>query len=81
MKSWLRLTLALLALLVTGLANATISASLDTDEIAPGESVQLTLVHDGRTKDDPDLSPLDKDFDVLGRQSSSSMQIVNGSAS
>jgi hypothetical protein len=81
MKSWLRITIGLLALLVAGLANAAVSASLDSDQIVPGESVQLTLTHDGQTNDQPDLSPLDKDFDVLGRQSSTSVQIINGSTS
>jgi hypothetical protein len=81
MKSWLRITLGLLALTAAGLANAAVTASLDSDQVAPGDSVQLTLVHDGQTNDEPDLSPLDKDFDVLGRQSSTSVQIVNGSTS
>jgi oxygen tolerance protein BatD len=81
MKSWSVIIVALLGLAISSLANAAVSASLDSNEIAPGDSVQLTLLHDGRTRDEPDLSPLDKDFDVLGRQSSTSIQIVNGSAS
>ncbi|HVY81376.1 MAG TPA: BatD family protein [Steroidobacteraceae bacterium] len=81
MKSWLHLLLGLLAITLTGVANAGVRASLDNDQVAPGDSVQLTLVHDGQTNDEPDLSPLDRDFDVLGRQSSTSVQVINGSAS
>lgn len=81
MKSWLHLILGLLAITLTGVANAGVRASLDNDQVAPGDSVQLTLVHDGQTNDEPDLSPLGRDFDVLGRQSSTSVQVINGSAS
>lgn len=81
MKPWSRIAFALLALAAAGLANAAVSASLDSDQVAPGDSVQLTLVHDGQTDDRPDLSPLDADFDVLGRQTSTSVQVINGSTS
>ncbi len=73
------------ALLVCGLSlpalAATVSASLDRDQVSPGESVQLSLQHDGRGGGDPDLAPLNRDFDVLDRSSSSSIQLVNGDLS
>jgi hypothetical protein len=81
MKRWLHFTLGLLALTAAALANAGVSASLDSDQVAPGDSVQLTLVHDGQTNDQPDLAPLGKDFDVLGQQSSTSIQVINGRTS
>ena len=81
MKFGLRVILALLALMVAGLANAAVSAYLDDDQVAQGDSVLLTIVHDHRTSDRPDLSSLEKDFDVLGQQSSTSVQIINGSTS
>jgi hypothetical protein len=81
MTPWLRITLGLLALVAASIANAAVTASLDSDQVAPGDSVQLTLIHDGQTRDEPDLSPLDSDFDVLGRQSSTSVQVINGSTS
>ncbi len=59
-------------------ALAGVTASLDRDQIGSGDTVTLTLRHDGRSGDQPDLSPLDKDFDILGRSSGSSYQIVNG---
>jgi hypothetical protein len=75
--------LALLALACTAPveALASVSASLDTSQIAAGDTVQLTLEHDGRTSGQPDLAPLRPDFDILGTSSSTSVQIVNGSAS
>src|SRR3546814_17857670 len=47
----------------------------------PGESVQLNLERDGSGGAEPDLSPIKQDFDVLGRSSGSSIQIINGSIS
>jgi hypothetical protein len=71
----------LLGLLVAPLAQAAVRARLDSDRIAPGETVQLILEHDGQTNDQPDLTPLRQDFDVLVTSRSSSVQIVNGSVS
>ena len=72
---------ALLLLLVSALAHAAVKARLDNDRVAPGETVQLMLDHDGQTTAQPDLSPLRQDFDVLLTSRSSSVQIVNGSIS
>ena len=65
----------------TGHALANISASLDSSQIAVGDTVQLTLEHDGRTSGQPDLAPLQQNFDILGTSSSTSIELVNGSAS
>jgi hypothetical protein len=81
MKSWSVIIVAMLGLAISSLANAAVSASLESNEIAPGDSVQLTLVHDGQTNDQPDLAPLNQDFDVLGQQSSTSIQVINGDTS
>ena len=73
-----------IALLAAGLslpALATVQASLDHDQLAPGDTVQLTLQRDGSTDAQPDLSPLKNDFDVLGTQTGSSVQFMNGHAS
>ena len=59
-------------------ASATVTAQLDRDQIGPGETVQLTLQHDGQTDTQPDLSPLKQDFQVIGRSSGSNIQIING---
>ena len=70
-----------LAVLSCGLslpALAAVTASLDRDEVASGESVQLVLQRDGRGGGEPDLGPLKKDFDVLDSSSNTSIQFVNG---
>ncbi|TJY59461.1 protein BatD [Sinimarinibacterium sp. CAU 1509] len=72
---------AALMLCLSTSAFADVSAELDRDYIGPGDTVQLNLTHEGRTSDDPDLSPLKKDFDILGTSSGSSFQIINGSIS
>jgi hypothetical protein len=76
----------ILLLLVVGCAAAVralagISASLNASQIASGDTVQLTLVHDGRTSGQPDLNPLQQDFDILGTTSSTTFSLINGSAS
>ena len=53
-------------------------AFLDRDRVALGETVTLNI-EDAGLAASPDLTPLAKDFDVLGTSSSSSVQIVNGS--
>src|SRR3546814_155023 len=62
-------------------AQAAVTAQLDREQMQPGESVQLNLERDGSGGAELDLSPLKKDFDVLGRSSGSSIQIINGSIS
>ena len=60
---------------------AAVRASLDNTEIATGDTVQLTLNHEGQTNEQPDLTPLQQDFDLLSTSRSSSVQITNGSMS
>lgn len=77
--------LAVLTALTLGLWNPTawaaFTASTDRTQLAPGESVQLTLQSDRSGNSQPQLAPLDKDFEVLGRSTSTSVQFVNGSMS
>lgn len=62
-------------------ATAAVQAWLDRDRVAAGDSVELTLQHDGRASGEPDLTPLRRDFDILGKASGTTVQIVNGSMS
>lgn len=62
-------------------ARADIRASLDASQVAVGDTVQLTLEHNGRTRGQPDLAPLQHDFDILGTSSSTSIELLNGAAS
>ena len=57
----------------------TIEAWLDRNQISLGETVQLSIKADGGISGEPDTSPLEKDFQVLGTSSSSSIKIINGS--
>ena len=64
-----------------GTAWAAFTASVDRTQLAAGESVQLTLQSDRSGSSDPDLAPLEKNFEILSRSTSNSLQIVNGSLS
>jgi hypothetical protein len=77
-----RLALGCLLLVLAALpAGAAVRALLDRSEVAPGETVQLTLVLDGQSRAQPDLTPLRTDFDILGESTRSNIQIINGSYS
>ena len=62
-------------------ARAVFTASTDRTQLAAGDSVQLTLQSDRGGSKQPALAPLEKDFEILERSTSSSLQIVNGSLS
>lgn len=57
---------------------AAVSARLDRNQIAEGETVTLQIQVQGQSQTQPDTSPLTKDFDVLGVSSSSQVNIING---
>jgi hypothetical protein len=59
-------------------ANAEISATLDREQVAVGEAVQLRLQRDSRGGDAPNLSALKADFDIVSSSSESNLQYVNG---
>ena len=76
--------LLLLALFcLAGLANAAqVRAWLDRNSMQLGETVTLNVeVSDDTTATQPDFGVLRNDFNVLGTQSSTSMNIINGTAS
>jgi len=73
-----RILFALIACAITLPALASVSATLERNNAASGETVQLQLQHDGTTDSQPDLGPLRNDFDVLGSSSGSNVQIING---
>jgi len=57
------------------------TASLDRSITSSQESVQLTIHVDGSADNDPDLSVLKQDFEILSQGQSSSYSIINGSLS
>ena len=75
--------LAIALLLICTAANAAdVRAWLDRNSMQMGETVTLNVEvsgDNGAVK--PDFSPLAQDFNLLGTQSSSSMNIINGQAS
>jgi len=71
----------LIYLLLSPSAWAAFQASVDRNPVAEGESFTLMLKSDESLDEDPDLSVLQQDFDVLGKSSGSSMQIINGRVS
>ncbi|HEY6925180.1 MAG TPA: BatD family protein, partial [Steroidobacteraceae bacterium] len=70
-----------LSLAATLPAQAGLRAWVDNPQVAPGETVRLTLAHDGQSNSRPDLGPLKQDFDIVGSSTSSQVQIVNGKVS
>lgn len=73
------LLLAALVLLATGGAQADIAASLDRQRVALGDTLRLTLTADGDEElSAVDLAPLQRDFEILRRSTSSQTRFVNG---
>ncbi|TLS67919.1 protein BatD [Mariprofundus erugo] len=60
-------------------AMATVTASVDRHTIAEDETVNLTIETSGSQSGEPDTSVLEKDFELLSRNHSSSYTITNGS--
>jgi hypothetical protein len=74
------LGLLVISLTLINFANAVIPASVDRSTPGIGQSFTLTI--DARTANsDPDLSPLNANFEVLGTSTSSQTSIVNGNVS
>jgi len=63
---------------VNSMALATVTASVDRDQITVGQSFNFTIDAANGT---PDLQPLTADFEVLGTSNSSQMSIINGKTS
>ncbi len=78
MKNIYRIIAALAACSISLSALATVTATVNSNVVASGESIQLRLQRDVNANDQPDLSPLKKDFDILGSSSGSNVQIING---
>ena len=60
---------------------ANITASVSRNPVTLDESFSLILKAEGQVNGEPDLSPLKKDFEVLGTSQSTSMNYVNGNFS
>ncbi len=80
---WLSSLLTLLLMLtVISPGEAAVRATLDRDTISAADIVMLTIETDSRQSNlQPDLSPLKKDFAVLGTSTSTQVSIINGQRS
>lgn len=65
------------------LVAAELTASVDNKQVSYGETVKFSLFYDGSDGNSlmPDLSVLQKDFDIRDTSSSISMQYINGTQS
>lgn len=74
---WQAFLLALL--LVVGPVEAAVRATLDRGTVYAGDTFTLTIESDGLQSGlQPDLTPLEKNFDVLGTSTSTQVRIING---
>lgn len=71
----------LLALLMAMPILADVRAHLDRNKVYVGDPVTLVIESSGASSGDPDLSPLKKDFRVLGTGTSTQFSFVNGRSS
>ncbi len=76
-----RLLTGLLCLLLSTQAIAAVRAHLDRDKVYVGDPVTLVIESSGAASGEPDLSPLQKDFRVLGTGTSTQFSFVNGRSS
>ncbi len=74
MRRWWIMLLVVLAPVAQA---ATVHAFLDRSHVSLGDTVTLNVTSTG-SLGNPDLSPLQRDFQVLGTSRSRSVQIVNG---
>lgn len=72
--------LAILLLLFTGssVVAANISVTTDRTEIQDNESFTVEYSSDSSVDDDPDFSPIEKNFHIVSRSQSSNIQFING---
>ncbi|MGZ5051251.1 MAG: BatD family protein [Methylobacter sp.] len=73
--------LLLLSLLPAGVYAAQITASFDRNPVSLDESFQIIFSADDTPDDDPDFSPLEQDFEILGQSQSSNSSWINGKSS
>ncbi|KAG1658111.1 hypothetical protein GQR58_023145 [Nymphon striatum] len=61
--------------------NAEVKASLNQSTVFEGDQITLNIQSDQNNNAQPDLKPLQKDFDIQGSSTSSQINIINGSRS
>ncbi len=76
---WMKHLPAILFVLFSPLVHAaTIQVAVDRNPVSINDSFQLTFTADASPDDDPDFTPLEREFDILNQQQSSQSSWVNG---
>ena len=75
------LTALVLLLFAHSLWAAQISMRSDRNPVSLSESFQVVFEADAGVDDEPDFSPLERDFQIISTSQSSSISIINGKAS
>ena len=78
---WMMAILIGLCACAEGAWAASAGATLDRSITSAGESVLLEIHVDGSADEDPDLSVLQRDFDILSQSQSSNYSLINGQMS
>ena len=74
------LLLVLLSLTCTTTFAATLTASVDRNQLGAGETLELRIKYDEQASSDPDFSPLEKDFEVLSKNQQNQFSFTNGNS-
>lgn len=67
-----------LGLPLVAAGQATLSAGVDRTLVEQGDIIQLTVMANFQTTNQPDFESLKADFEVLGVQASSQLRVING---
>ena len=74
------LLLVLLSLTSTTTFAASLTASVDRNQLGAGETLELRIKYDEQASSDPDFSPLEKDFEVLSKNQQNQFSFTNGNS-
>ncbi|MDG2272322.1 MAG: BatD family protein, partial [Halioglobus sp.] len=75
----LAILIVLIIMLGTPSAVGSVTASLDRNKVALGDTLRLTIIAtEGEEMSEADLRALNKDFEVMGRSTNNSTSIING---
>lgn len=74
-------TLLVFCVLFSNSAHAdSLTASVDRNQLGSGETFELRLKYGGQTTSDPDLSSLEKEFEVLSKHQQNQYSFMNGTS-
>ncbi len=78
-SKWLYAFVICTALFLSGEVSAAVTAQVDRYNITVDETVNLSLEVSGDDSGEPELTPLQKEFEILSKNKSSSYSLINGS--